>query len=307
MPRTGAIFGLVVCLLSAPIFASATNQFRGIDPAPAEELPDFNETLSGPFNGSLYDLAGRAIVIYDEHCLSCLEYLGRAQDAVAALKEHDRRWQWAFVVLSRRHNGSLIQKISRKYLGKIDYSQPLFVFVDENEVVRRFQVECSTPIDAWSFAWLHKGIDERPDDSQPIEDVDRYPLTGSWWSVEGDWNAPRDKVINHLHDAKLHTGTFEMWWLELLSYEELQSLHTDHHREMQGTGSVKWEYVNKADEDEDGDSGNDDTGEDGGTDEDGDTGEDGDTDEDGDSGDDDTGEDEEDVPEDPSVSYAANF
>src|SRR5690606_26745790 len=60
-----------------------------------------------------------------------------------------------------------------------------------------------------------------------------YPVSGGWWSVEGDWNPTRRKVIRHLLESENHNFVpFEADWVRLLTFEELQSVHSDHHREM---------------------------------------------------------------------------
>lgn len=73
-----------------------------------------------------------------------------------------------------------------------------------------------------------------------------YPLNSTWWSVEGDMNPTIEKVRNHLDRSFNHmTGNFRTPWLNLLQFEELQSLHSDHHREMSWMGRVYWKYVNR--------------------------------------------------------------
>lgn len=58
-----------------------------------------------------------------------------------------------------------------------------------------------------------------------------YPVRGSWWTGCRSWR--------HLTTGP-HAGKFDPAYLQSLSWEELQSLHSDHH-----SGTVKWEYVNK--------------------------------------------------------------
>jgi hypothetical protein len=72
-----------------------------------------------------------------------------------------------------------------------------------------------------------------------------YPISGNWWSVDGDWNPTREIVRDHLFTSMNHVdGHFEYEWLDLLTLEELQSIHSDHHREMAGDGTVYWDQVN---------------------------------------------------------------
>lgn len=58
-----------------------------------------------------------------------------------------------------------------------------------------------------------------------------YPVRGSWWTGASSYR--------HLLTGP-HAGRFNENWLKRLSYEEIQSLHSDHHE-----GKVKWQYVNK--------------------------------------------------------------
>ena len=66
-------------------------------------------------------------------------------------------------------------------------------------------------------------------DSPPL--AAKYPIRGSWWSGCRNWQ--------HLTKGQ-HAGKFDPAYLQSLSWEELQSLHSDHHE-----GRTKWQYVNK--------------------------------------------------------------
>lgn len=92
-------------------------------------------------------------------------------------------------------------------------------------------------VEVWDERWLNWS-------SKALEDA-CYPISGGWWSVEGDWNPSKQKVRRHLFESMNHTsGHFTAEYLDLLSFEELQSLHSDHHREMTDRGMVHWKYVN---------------------------------------------------------------
>lgn len=74
-----------------------------------------------------------------------------------------------------------------------------------------------------------------------------YPVSGSWWSVEGDFQPTLKKVQTHLLKSPNHTGGhFGEDYILSLRFGEAQSLHSDHHREMIHEGQVFWDYVNKA-------------------------------------------------------------
>lgn len=59
----------------------------------------------------------------------------------------------------------------------------------------------------------------------------KYPIRSGWWTGMSSYK--------HLLTG-IHAGNFNEDWLKSLSYEELQSLHSDHHE-----GKVKWHYVNQ--------------------------------------------------------------
>lgn len=63
----------------------------------------------------------------------------------------------------------------------------------------------------------------------PPPALPHYPIRRNWWSGCGNWR--------HLTVGP-HAGKFDHTWLQSLSNEELQSLHSDDHE-----GRTKWEYV----------------------------------------------------------------
>lgn len=62
-----------------------------------------------------------------------------------------------------------------------------------------------------------------------IKVYSHYPVRGGWWSGCYSWQ--------HLTQGE-HYGKFDQTWLSQLSYEEVQSLHSDDHE-----GRVHWNYV----------------------------------------------------------------
>jgi hypothetical protein len=110
---------------------------------------------------------------------------------------------------------------------------PAVACIEDGEVVRSFKSGCTTPLDAWTFDWLAKGVNKRPAapvlEAVRVESTGSYPLRGNHWSVEGDWNPSRDKVIEHLRGPN-HVGYLQAnWHIDAWSYEELRSLHDDLH------------------------------------------------------------------------------
>lgn len=116
---------------------------------------------------------------------------------------------------------------------------PTVACVSDGEIVRSFKDGCTTPLDAWTFGWLIKGQNERPQPEIPeavrVETTGNYRLRGNHWTLEGDANPSKQSVINHLRGpnhahASASYGAIENW-----SYEELRSLHDDLHEREGGT------------------------------------------------------------------------
>jgi len=67
-----------------------------------------------------------------------------------------------------------------------------------------------------------------------------YPIRGSYWSVGSNWRPSKSEVIYHLLYSGQHAGKFTKSYLDQLSWNELQSLHSDDHE-----SRVKWASVEK--------------------------------------------------------------
>lgn len=66
----------------------------------------------------------------------------------------------------------------------------------------------------------------------PAQSRPRYPIRGGWWNQDGHM-----VTWHHLTQGE-HAGKFDHAWLASLSYEEVQSLHSDDHE-----GHVHWDRV----------------------------------------------------------------
>jgi hypothetical protein len=116
---------------------------------------------------------------------------------------------------------------------------PTVVCVDGGEIVRSFKSGCTTPLDAWTFGFLAKGVDERPAGSisevARVETTGHYPLRGNHWSIDEEWNPTKEKVVSHLRGPNHGHQLLKTWEIERWSFEELRSLHDNlHEREMGG-------------------------------------------------------------------------
>jgi len=116
---------------------------------------------------------------------------------------------------------------------------PTVACISNGEIVRSFKDGCSTPLDAWTFGWLIKGTWERPQAVIPeairVKSTGSYRLRGNHWSVEGDWNPSREKVISHIRGPHGNSQLLASYAIDGWSYEELRSLHDDIH-EREGGG-----------------------------------------------------------------------
>jgi sulfur carrier protein ThiS len=116
---------------------------------------------------------------------------------------------------------------------------PTVACIRDGEIVRSFKSGCTTPLDAWTFGFLAKGIDERPPgavlEAARVETTGHYSLRGNHWSIDEDWTPTREKVVSHLRGPNHGHQILKNWEIERWSYEELRSLHDNlHEREMGG-------------------------------------------------------------------------
>ena len=52
----------------------------------------------------------------------------------------------------------------------------------------------------------------------------------AYWGVAGTFTPSREYILNHLRHSNNHKhAAFQKWPLEEFTYDELQSLHSDHH------------------------------------------------------------------------------
>lgn len=113
------------------------------------------------------------------------------------------------------------------------HEYPAVACIEGGEVVRSFTSGCTTPLDAWTFGWLAKGIDERPKPAIPeavrVASTGNYPLRGNHWSIDGDFNPSRDKLLGHLRGPVHGPQISANYSIESWAYEELRSLHDNLH------------------------------------------------------------------------------
>ena len=85
----------------------------------------------------------------------------------------------------------------------------------------------SSPFNAWDLAGLYNGKKYE----QPAGNRSKYPLRASLWSGCNSYE--------HMLSGQ-HAGKFDSQWVRSLSWDELQSLHSDDHE-----GRVNWNYARR--------------------------------------------------------------
>jgi hypothetical protein len=113
------------------------------------------------------------------------------------------------------------------------HEYPTVAAIDGSEIVRSFTSGCTTPLDAWTFGWLAKGVDERPTPMIPeavrVASTFSYPLRGNHWSIDGDFTPSREKLLWHLRGPVHGPQIAANYAIEVWAYEELRSLHDNLH------------------------------------------------------------------------------
>jgi hypothetical protein len=184
----------------------------------------------------------RIVFITARDCPECAKQLARLRGAGGDFDNmRARGWMIGespendLQIIDREEVQELVERLNvREY--------PVVARIEDGHVIRSFKTACTTPLDAWTFGWLAKGVNERPKEAvleaARAETTGHYPLRGNHWSIDGDWNPSKASVIaqlrgpNHGHQV-VRYGNIEGW-----SYEELRSLHDNlHELEMGGVSS----------------------------------------------------------------------
>ena len=165
-----------------------------------------------------------------EACRREVEKLSKAGGVFAAMQSQG----WKIGVGSDNHVQLVDEKDVPELVKQLDSSEfPIVACVSDGEIVRSFKDGCSTPLDAWTFGWLLKGVSERPQGAIPeairVASTGSYPLRGNHWTVDGDTNPTKATLVGHLRSAT-HVQYLDVnWKIEDWSTEELRSLHDDLH------------------------------------------------------------------------------
>ena len=220
---------------------AAENEARNADQNQTQKTVPVTVESAGPTSAEAKDAAERrpadgrnprVLFISVKDCDKCqkeLERLRRSGGDFETMQAHG----WKIGEGSDNHiqiiDADKIADLIRQ-LNVREY--PTVACISDGEILRSFKDGCSTPLDAWTFGWLLKGKNERPQAAIPepirVASTGQYPLRGNHWTVEGDVNPPRDKVLSHIranHGYQLSPD----WKIDTWSVEELRSLHDDLH------------------------------------------------------------------------------
>ena len=175
----------------------------------------------------------RVIVITSKESELCRREIERLSKPGGAF-EAMRLQGWKIGLTPDNHIQLVDKSEAADLLKQFDSSEfPVVACVSDNEIVRSFKDGCSTPLDAWTFGWLMKGVNERPKEPIPtairVATTGHYPLRGNHWSVDGDTNPTKESLVFHLRGANHVSYLNADWKIEEWSTEELRSLHDDLH------------------------------------------------------------------------------
>ena len=197
------------------------------------------EAETGPSRAKNLDSNGivlrdtRVIVITSKESELCRREIERLSKPGGAF-EAMRLQGWKIGLTPNNHIQLVDKSEAADLLRQLDSSEfPVVACVSDNEIVRSFKDGCSTPLDAWTFGWLMKGVNERPKEPIPtairVATTGHYPLRGNHWSVDGDTNPTKESLVFHLRGANHVNLLNAEWKIEEWSTEELRSLHDDLH------------------------------------------------------------------------------
>ncbi|MDB5347240.1 MAG: hypothetical protein JWP89_5617 [Schlesneria sp.] len=175
----------------------------------------------------------RVILIIDTASANCrreLERLRKPNGEFAAMQAQG----WKIGSGSDNHVQLIDRQDASILLQSLDAGEfPVVAGVTNGDIVRSFRDGCSTPLDAWTFGWLLKGVNERPKAPIPeairVATTNSYPLRGNHWTVDGDSNPTKETLVFHLRTVTHINYIQADWKLEDWSTEELRSLHDDLH------------------------------------------------------------------------------
>jgi hypothetical protein len=185
----------------------------------------------------------RVLFIVDRDCPRCTEELARLRKSGGVFEAMQARG-WKIGEAPDNHVQIVERDAVPDLVTELNVREfPTVACISDGEIVRSFKEGCTTPLDGWTFGFLLTGKSLRPRgavlEAARVASTGSYPLRGNHWSIEGDWNPSKEKLVGHLRGPNHGHQIAASWTVEVWSYEELRSLHDDlHERELASGGTT---------------------------------------------------------------------
>lgn len=251
---SGRLLGFVALLLAlvaarplvADDQAKAANSVQQTDfsKPDTKQKPPTPPHVAGPPKPIAPDT--KVLFIIAPNCVRCEQELAKLSRAGGDF-EAMRAKGWRIGTSPENHVQIVDREAIPELVRELNVREfPTVACVSEGKIVRAFKDGCTTPLDAWTFGWLFKGRNERPQASVPeparVASTGSYRLRGNHWSVDGDWNPSKAILVSHLRSPVHGYAIASNWHIENWSVEELRSLHDDlHEREMSSSPSQNYQ------------------------------------------------------------------
>jgi len=240
--RTSVSVAIALSQLAPLIVSNALGVAAPLSTAPGLSL-SAQASYRGVHSEHAQPKTTRVLFIVAENCERCDRELHRLRLPKGDF-ESMRARGWKIGEGPENHLQIVEQHTVPDLIQQLDVREyPVVACISEGKIVRSFKSGCTTPLDAWTFGFLAKGIDERPPGSVPeaarVETTHHWPLRGNHWSIDDDWSPTRERVIQHLRGPNHGHQVRSTWDIEIWSLEELRSLHDYlHEREMGGISAT---------------------------------------------------------------------
>jgi hypothetical protein len=185
----------------------------------------------------------RVLFIVDRDCPRCREELARLRRPGGVFEAMQARG-WKIGETSDNHVQIVDRDAVPDLVEELKVREfPTVACISEGAIIRSFKEGCTTPLDGWTFGFLLTGKSLRPKggvlEAVRVASTGSYPLRGNHWSIEGDWNPSKEKLVGHLRGPNHGHQITASWAIETWSYEELRSVHDDlHERELASGGTA---------------------------------------------------------------------
>src|SRR5262249_42816970 len=237
------VFGVVAAaeVPAAENSARRTGQrsIASADPASPSDITDADDTgaprAATPRNP-------RVLFIVDGDCPRCRDELARLRKPGGVFEAMQARG-WKIGETPDNHVQIVERDVVSDLVEELNVREfPTVACISDGEIIRSFKEGCTTPLDGWTFGFLLTGKSLRPRgavlEAARVASTGSYPLRGNHWSIEGDWNPSKDRLVGHLRGTNHGHQIAASWTIEVWSYEELRSLHDDlHERELASGGT----------------------------------------------------------------------